>query len=62
MVLYHLVSYSWEVVLYEMGPGAVHTILFGEEKATVAGYCMISGFSRETDSTRDHMCFTKIFL
>ena len=40
----------------------VHTILFEEEKATVAGYCTISGFSRQTDSTRDRVCFTKIFL
>ena len=35
---------------------------FGEEKATVAGYCTISGFSRETDSTRDRVCFIKILL
>ncbi len=38
----------------------LRTILFGDEKAMVAGYCMISGFSRNTDSMRDRVCFTKI--
>ena len=35
MVFYHLVLYSWEVVLYEMGPGAVLYVRYFLERRKV---------------------------